>query len=570
MSSFDLTRRAWIRRANAAWAEREMTAAWDPERRTMIIVGDPRAQVSQGRAERWDTTVSPWVDRGLPLSGPDAEALKRAWGPGLIFDPVGKRFLAWIGGKDVLSIDRETWAVTRLPMGGEDPGTPYPQGTFGRFGYVPRLHALVVVNSIDKPVYYLQLPSAADRVSVRPPGEPHEEPTPILAAAPAPTPEPGPAPSPVPVPAAVPSTGLAIPERTWVFLPLCPRGGASDRSNPTPAKCVGSDGDVKHITGAIHPETGRIYYVGGDYFGRSYRQEVWSLDLLERFGAADPAAGWRLEYPYCGPPGTRQPQGTDFVGWTWDTKRKVFWLVPGEMQPTYTDTWGQLCTPGGPGADPAVPKFALWQFDPAKPLAERWRLVSTKVGNRKETWFANYDTVSDRIVRVGYNGKAQEYVIAEDRWEEWVDRTFPWLNRLQLVHKGHQAWDQAERRLFVVSYHDGRMAAVRFAERRIVDLGPIPGGRITGETYNSDKAYVAWDPNNKVLLFVRFNGSGKFGGFYAYRPSEQRWEDLSALPVQGTTAPPVPGKVSLTFHPQLNVLVAFGARGGLWLMRYGP
>ena len=93
---------------------------------------------------------------------------------------------------------------------------------------------------------------------------------------------------------------------------------------------------MKHVTWAYTPINKRLYAVGGDYAGeayqQSYRQEVWSLSLAGRWTKREePAAGWRLEYPYCGPADQVQPKHPDFVGWMWDAKRRLFWMMPGTM-----------------------------------------------------------------------------------------------------------------------------------------------------------------------------------------------------------------------------------------------
>src|SRR5712691_10418779 len=113
---------------------------------------------------------------------------------------------------------------------------------------------------------------------------------------------------------------VSIPEKQWVVLPL-------------PAADKGISRMDKHVTLEFTPFNNRIYLTGVDYYGKSYRQETWSLDIAERLASKDPAAGWRLEYPYCGPKGAPQPKGPDHVGFAWDPKRNLFWMVPGEMAP---------------------------------------------------------------------------------------------------------------------------------------------------------------------------------------------------------------------------------------------
>ena len=123
---------------------------------------------------------------------------------------------------------------------------------------------------------------------------------------------------------------MSILKKQWVVLLL-------------PAKGKGISNPEKHVTMEFTPFNNRIYFTGGDYLSASYRQETWSLDVAERLASKDLAAGWRLEYPYCGPKGTPQPKGPDHVGFTWDPKLNPFWMVPGEMSPhgPYHEPWGE-------------------------------------------------------------------------------------------------------------------------------------------------------------------------------------------------------------------------------------
>ena len=146
--SFDMRTKAWTSQGRCTWSERTATSAFDPERQTFIVVG---ARI----LEAWNTATTPWTPLTPVLSGDLAPVA--AWGPGFVFDPVGKRFLAYIGGKDLYELNRDTWRFTKLTGAGDDPGPQYPVGTHGRFRYVPSTHGLVVINSIDSNVFYFQL-----------------------------------------------------------------------------------------------------------------------------------------------------------------------------------------------------------------------------------------------------------------------------------------------------------------------------------------------------------------------------------------------------------------------------
>lgn len=146
--AFDMGTKTWTWQGSCAWSERSATAAFDPERQTLIVMG-------AGSFEAWDTSTTAWTPLAPVLSGDQAPVA--AWGPGFVFDPVGKRYLAYIGGKDLYELNRDTWKFTKITGAGADPGAQYPVGTHGRFGYVPSTNGLVVINSIDGNVYYYQL-----------------------------------------------------------------------------------------------------------------------------------------------------------------------------------------------------------------------------------------------------------------------------------------------------------------------------------------------------------------------------------------------------------------------------
>jgi hypothetical protein len=129
----------------------------------------------------------------------------------------------------------------------------------------------------------------------------------------------------------------------------------------------------------ITPPSGRIYFNGGDYAGPtsnggsvgttdSYRQETWSLSIAARFASpSDPGAGWRLEYPYCGPTGQIQPKHPDYTGLVWDAKRSLFYMVPGVM-----DSVSQGDCPGETPDKADNPGFISGKMMTFDPATQRW------------------------------------------------------------------------------------------------------------------------------------------------------------------------------------------------------
>lgn len=341
-----------------------------------------------------------------------------------------------------------------------------------------------------------------------------------------------------------------IPLKQWVGLEMPLRGR-------------GPMGPIKHLTAAHNPDDGRIYMTGGDYrgteFDQSYRQETWSLSLGERWASrADRNAGWRLEYPYCGPAGQMQPKHPDFVGWTWDSKRKVFWMVPGVMEV------GTANCPGETGARTSDPGFRLnriMQFDPA---ARQWRDVSGNVGQPAETWMSVYDPKNDSLIRFGYSGgggaMVSTYRIGEDRW---VNRSLSaGAGRREIrINKEYLAVDHAERVIYAIDGVAGRLYRYRMDTQAMEDLGAVPGGPHGRENY----MYVVWDSTSKVLLWFRYDPPGA----NAYHPTTRTWE---TIPLAGDVPGVRPGGRVAVYDPLHNVTVLFGSHvetSHLFLYRYG-
>ncbi len=107
-----------------------------------------------------------------------------------------------------------------------------------------------------------------------------------------------------------PPSGFDIPSRTWVA------------RSWTVGNAPGIGG-AKHLRLMQNPLNGRIYFDGGDIAGsfQANTQALFSYDV--------PTNAWTEEYPSCGREGDIIPGGPDEVGWVFDTKRNVFWSMPG-------------------------------------------------------------------------------------------------------------------------------------------------------------------------------------------------------------------------------------------------
>ena len=101
-----------------------------------------------------------------PRDEPDGERCRRSTPPGLVswrqspgiaYDPVADRIVAWHGGGEVWALNMDTLAWTQVATGpGPTSAAPY-QGTFGRWGYIPQYNVFAMINSIDENAWVFRL-----------------------------------------------------------------------------------------------------------------------------------------------------------------------------------------------------------------------------------------------------------------------------------------------------------------------------------------------------------------------------------------------------------------------------
>lgn len=144
-------------------------ATIDPKRKKFIIAGYDDG-VSAGAVYSID--IAPgggYAMTSIPTTG--ATALAGSSFPGLEYDPVSDRIVAW--GEDSrnvvysLNLDTKTWASQTVSGG----PTPAGNGVHGRFRYSRQSGVFVLINSVDDNVFTLRLspPGPADTM---PPGAP--------------------------------------------------------------------------------------------------------------------------------------------------------------------------------------------------------------------------------------------------------------------------------------------------------------------------------------------------------------------------------------------------------------
>jgi hypothetical protein len=326
---------------------------------------------------------------------------------------------------------------------------------------------------------------------------------------------------------------------------------------------------MKHVTWAYNPINKRLYAVGGDYAGeayqQSYRQEVWSLSLAERWMKREvPAAGWRLEYPYCGPTDQIQPKHPDFVGWMWDAKRSLFWMMPGTMVAS-NDT-----CPGETVDSKSDPGFLLGKVMTFDPGTRTWTDQTpngyTAGPDIGETWMSVYDPVRDEIVRFGFNGGtggvANILDVSAKRWRV-VPLGLGGHGREIRLNKEYLAPDLANRQIYAIDGLAGRLYRWSMDRRTLADLGPVPGGSLGSENIT----HPVWNSVSRVLLWYRAENEP----FHIYHPDRRQWESVPVV----TNPPGLRLRArAAVFDPDENVLMLLGGlepgNPYLFLYRYGP
>lgn len=131
-----------------------MSGAIDTKRNRFVFVG------SYG-VEMFDLNLSGTIPL-QHLSTTGATGIVGTKFPGVVYDPVSDRIVAWNGGASVYTLNLDTLVWTRVDPAPSNTVTPTAgaaQGTYGRFQYSPSRNAFVAVNDIDQDVYVYKLSS---------------------------------------------------------------------------------------------------------------------------------------------------------------------------------------------------------------------------------------------------------------------------------------------------------------------------------------------------------------------------------------------------------------------------
>jgi hypothetical protein len=134
----------------------EMSATIDPDRRLFVIVGFDN-NVNAGRVYTYDISGTNAALTTVSTSG--APNIVSSANPGLAYDPVSQRIVAWNGGDSVYSLNLGTrvWTATTL-SGGPGAVSSTGHGTFGRWRYSPSTGVFVLLNATGQNGFTFRLP----------------------------------------------------------------------------------------------------------------------------------------------------------------------------------------------------------------------------------------------------------------------------------------------------------------------------------------------------------------------------------------------------------------------------
>lgn len=154
--SYDFAKDEYVRLHQSAGSGYHLNATIDPVRRRFLLLGHD-AYAGKATVISYDIAQTSAVTRQV-LATVGGDAVLGTTYPGVDYDPVRDRVVAWNGGDSVYSLDMDAlvWSVATAP-GGPGPlppssGTGSP-GTHGRFRYSPASNAFVVVNGVSTDAY---------------------------------------------------------------------------------------------------------------------------------------------------------------------------------------------------------------------------------------------------------------------------------------------------------------------------------------------------------------------------------------------------------------------------------
>ena len=125
-----------------------LSATIDTKRRKFVMIGDgvQVIDLATNTMTRMTTSNTP----GFVTSQQS---------PGIDYDPVADRIVAWHGGGSVYALNMDTGVWTQVATSPGPTATAPHQGTFGRWGYIPQYGVFALINDIDQNAWVFRVPS---------------------------------------------------------------------------------------------------------------------------------------------------------------------------------------------------------------------------------------------------------------------------------------------------------------------------------------------------------------------------------------------------------------------------
>ena len=130
----------------SGYVDYHLSAAIDTKRRKFVMLGDgvQVMDLATGRMSTMPTTNAPAF-------------VTSKQSPGIAYDPVADRIVAWHGGGNVYALDMDSGAWAQVATNpGPTAEAPW-QGTFGRWGYIPQYRVFALINDIDQNAWVFRL-----------------------------------------------------------------------------------------------------------------------------------------------------------------------------------------------------------------------------------------------------------------------------------------------------------------------------------------------------------------------------------------------------------------------------
>ncbi len=143
-----------------------MNGVIDPKRKKFILIGKGRD--GEGQSIIYDISAgSDFKAENISAVG-DTDFLG-VEAPGLVYDPIIEKVVAWAGGDTLYMLDIDVnpprWTAKSYPLQPPKSGAApvaHEQGTYGRFAYAPALKALVLYNATNKNGHLFRWPDAGE------------------------------------------------------------------------------------------------------------------------------------------------------------------------------------------------------------------------------------------------------------------------------------------------------------------------------------------------------------------------------------------------------------------------